>query len=68
MYFYLTFQHCFSGSGKTLSFLLPLVQKILKEKQKGLYEQTLNTPFGIILVPSRELADQIHMVAVDLIR
>ncbi|KAK2150928.1 hypothetical protein LSH36_382g03018 [Paralvinella palmiformis] len=54
-----------TGSGKTLAYLLPILNRI--RKYKALYgETTMNAPYGIVLVPSRELADQIYAVATDL--
>ena len=52
-----------TGSGKTLSFLIPLAQLMLFSARK----RTRATPavFGIILVPTRELARQVHQVACD---
>ena len=51
-----------TGSGKTLAFLLPLLHKILRVKADPYYSGTPpNTPHGLILSPSRELADQIHV-------
>ncbi|PKS11960.1 hypothetical protein jhhlp_001256 [Lomentospora prolificans] len=47
-----------TGSGKTAAYLLPVLQAILKRKQ------TTPTAFtsALILVPTRELADQVHKV------
>ncbi len=42
-----------TGSGKTASFMLPLINNILKEKERFLIR-------GLIIVPTRELAMQIH--------
>ncbi|OAQ73233.1 DEAD/DEAH box helicase (Sbp4) [Pochonia chlamydosporia 170] len=52
-----------TGSGKTLSFLIPIVQKILR-----LQEPTKKHHVAAIIVsPTRELAAQIHSVLVSLL-
>lgn len=55
-----------TGSGKTLAFLLPMIDRI--HRYNAIYgtAQAPNRPMGVILCPSRELADQIHKVASDL--
>ena len=52
----------FPGNGKTLAFLLPIMEKILRVK-KNLepVELSLNKPIAVIVVPMRELADQIFV-------
>ncbi|XP_046390061.1 probable ATP-dependent RNA helicase DDX28 [Ischnura elegans] len=54
-----------TGCGKTLAYLLPLVQLIMSWK-KNLSETPFNCPLAIILSPNRELAQQIHEVAKEL--
>jgi superfamily II DNA/RNA helicase len=49
-----------TGCGKTLAYLVPLVQNIMLEK-RGRRRRGVNQPLAIILVPSRELADQIYV-------
>jgi len=49
-----------TGCGKTLAYLLPVVQQIMLKKQDGT-ERGVNQPLAVILVPSRELAEQIHV-------
>ncbi len=44
-----------TGSGKTLAFGLPLLARIGAEPQHG-----RRNPRGLILVPTRELAQQVH--------
>ena len=49
-----------TGSGKTASFVLPILQKMLKQCSSKHRE-----PDTLILVPTRELADQIQQVIRD---
>ena len=51
----------YTGSGKTLSFLVPLAQKLLDD---GITDSSIQT---IIVAPGRELASQIVSVARDLL-
>lgn len=46
-----------TGSGKTLSYLVPVVQQILERKEGRVKKDTtdLNTPIGLVLTPGREL-------------
>lgn len=50
-----------TGSGKTLSYLLPLLQQLLGRPSLG--ASGLPAPRGLVLVPSRELAQQVQVVA-----
>lgn len=51
-----------TGSGKTVAYLVPIIEKIIEAKR--LTEEThFNSPSALILVPGRELADQIGYVA-----
>uniref|UniRef100_UPI00398F3620 probable ATP-dependent RNA helicase DDX28 n=1 Tax=Pristiophorus japonicus TaxID=55135 RepID=UPI00398F3620 len=50
------------GSGKTLSYLLPLLQRLGSEGG----EPGTSGPRSLVLVPSRELADQVEQVALTL--
>ena len=55
----------FTGSGKTLTFVLPIIMRALEwEKRLRLLEG--EGPIGIIVVPSRELARQIYDVAKEM--
>jgi len=51
----------FTGSGKTLVFVLPLIMFCL-EQEKELPFVKSEGPYGLIVCPSRELARQIHQV------
>jgi len=44
-----------TGTGKTAGFVLPILQMLKKEYQEGLHY-----PKALILVPTRELAKQVH--------
>ncbi|KAK6543887.1 ATP-dependent DNA/RNA helicase [Orbilia ellipsospora] len=49
-----------TGSGKTAAYLLPILQHILISKESNAPATAATT--GLILVPTRELADQVHKV------
>ncbi len=53
-----------TGTGKTAAFLIPLIERILKAETQPEHERAFKDwkPFHciLILVPTRELADQIH--------
>jgi len=49
----------FIGSGKSLVFILPVILLCLAEEKK-MHLEPNEGPFAIIIVPSRELAVQIH--------
>ncbi|XP_003799418.1 probable ATP-dependent RNA helicase DDX28 [Otolemur garnettii] len=50
-----------TGSGKTLSYLLPLLQRLVGRPRLG--SSQISAPRGLVLVPSRELAEQVWAVA-----
>ncbi|KAM3877300.1 putative ATP-dependent RNA helicase DDX28 [Diretmus argenteus] len=52
-----------TGSGKTLSYLLPIVNRLQAEKTSELYTETTPKVRSVVLVPSRELADQVVAVS-----
>ncbi|CEP64209.1 ATP-dependent DNA/RNA helicase LALA0_S10e04962g [Lachancea lanzarotensis] len=57
-----------TGSGKTLAYLIPVVQTILQYKQTTPADQTGSPKtLGIILVPTRELAQQVQAVLAKLV-
>ena len=51
-----------TGSGKTLSFLLPAMNHIINQKGRSKVKEG---PIVLIIAPTRELAVQIHTVAND---
>jgi ATP-dependent RNA helicase DDX54/DBP10 len=46
-----------TGSGKTASFLIPMLQK-LQERENNVKESTFKGPKALIMSPTRELAIQ----------
>ncbi|KAL1806806.1 hypothetical protein ACET3Z_029874 [Daucus carota] len=48
-----------SGSGKTLAYLLPVIQRIRQEELEGLGKSLPQNPRVVILVPTAELASQV---------
>lgn len=55
-----------TGSGKTLTYLLPIVQSLLPLCQESLIDRSVGT-LAIILAPTRELARQIYEVLEKLV-
>ena len=49
-----------TGSGKTLAFLLPLIELLKRDEVDG-SRALPKRPKALILVPTRELADQVRM-------
>lgn len=49
-----------TGSGKTLAYLLPVLQMLKNEELFGNVERRSRRPRAVILVPTRELADQVR--------
>uniref|UniRef100_A0A1L8DRL1 Putative atp-dependent rna helicase fal1 n=1 Tax=Nyssomyia neivai TaxID=330878 RepID=A0A1L8DRL1_9DIPT len=52
-----------TGCGKTMAYLLPIIEQILRRNQNPPKARSFNTPLVLILSPSRELACQIAEVA-----
>lgn len=50
-----------TGSGKTLAFVIPMIQALLLQEQQGFVRRS-NRPRALVLVPTRELAEQILSV------
>ena len=49
-----------TGNGKTLAFIGPMLQQI-KERNAVFSELPMNSPLGLVIVPGKELATQIHV-------
>ncbi|KAL4266373.1 ATP-dependent RNA helicase [Pleurotus pulmonarius] len=56
-----------TGSGKTLSFLLPILQDLLPLSLNSYIDRSIGT-LAIIIAPTRELAKQIHDVLEALLK
>ncbi len=62
-----------TGTGKTFAFLVPIIDRILKSKQKAetlsedqqkrMYPDWRTSHFALVLAPTRELVEQISQVA-----
>uniref|UniRef100_A0A7N0T1Z2 Uncharacterized protein n=2 Tax=Kalanchoe fedtschenkoi TaxID=63787 RepID=A0A7N0T1Z2_KALFE len=48
-----------SGSGKTLAYLVPVIQRIREEELQGLSKSSSQSPRVLILAPTAELASQV---------
>ncbi|CAN8260201.1 unnamed protein product [Cochlearia groenlandica] len=48
-----------SGSGKTLAYLVPVIQRLREEELQGKSESSPGCPRVIVLVPTAELASQV---------
>lgn len=48
-----------SGSGKTLAYLAPLIQRLRQEELQGLQKSSPQSPQIVIIVPTAELASQV---------
>ncbi|KAL6294065.1 hypothetical protein ACE6H2_002207 [Prunus campanulata] len=48
-----------SGSGKTLAYLAPVIQRLREEELQGLSKPLSQSPRVVILVPTAELASQV---------
>jgi len=51
----------FLGSGKTLAFLLPIIEQVHGYNSVYGRSRAPNRPLGVVVTPSRELADQIYV-------
>jgi superfamily II DNA/RNA helicase len=52
-----------TGSGKTIAYLAPIIQLIREFKEQKLEQTSGHLPKGLVVVPSRELAEQVGRVA-----
>lgn len=50
-----------TGGGKTLAYLVPLIESLLRWKSSNRLTKIDNAPFAIILAPTRELVVQIEV-------
>jgi len=48
-----------TGCGKTLAYLTPIIQQILAYKEEVKLNDQFNSPLAVVIVPGRELANQI---------
>lgn len=55
-----------TGSGKTLSYLAPLLHQIINDRDRLSHQLPPNTPLGLVLVPGRELGNQIADFALNI--
>ncbi|XP_017881727.1 probable ATP-dependent RNA helicase DDX28 [Ceratina calcarata] len=53
-----------TGCGKTLAYLLPMIEKLLEWKQR--VDRDINCPLALIVTPSRELTVQIALELIKL--
>ncbi len=51
-----------TGSGKTLSYVLPIMSMIKAREGQGRVNQSKGAPYALVVAPTRELAAQIHAV------
>jgi superfamily II DNA/RNA helicase len=51
-----------TGSGKTLSYALPIATKLKEKEDKGIKNTMRGAPYALIVAPTRELASQIYGV------
>ncbi len=51
-----------TGSGKTLSYALPIASKLKQKEDQGIKNSMNGAPYALIVAPTRELATQIHKV------
>lgn len=49
-----------SGSGKTLAYLAPIIQKLRQEELEGISSSSSQAPRVVILAPTAELASQVY--------
>lgn len=48
-----------SGSGKTLAYLVPVIQRLREEELQGVSKSSSQSPRLVVLVPTAELASQV---------
>lgn len=52
-----------TGSGKTIAYLAPVIQLIAEQKKLSASLKRRKQPLGLVLLPSRELTEQVGNVA-----
>jgi ATP-dependent RNA helicase MSS116, mitochondrial len=57
-----------TGTGKTLAFLMPIVQRMLKDTTLNLRSPSISDTRAVIISPTRELAEQIGEEARKIVR
>ncbi|XP_014677109.1 PREDICTED: ribosome biogenesis protein BMS1 homolog [Priapulus caudatus] len=57
-----------AGSGKTVAYLAPVVQQIFDANSASTTRPPTNSPQALVLVPGRELAEQVYTVIKSLCR
>lgn len=55
-----------SGSGKTLAYLVPVIQRLRQEELQGLSKSLSTSPRVVIMVPTAELASQVSFYYVEM--
>ncbi|MFN7835235.1 MAG: DEAD/DEAH box helicase [Burkholderiaceae bacterium] len=55
-----------TGSGKTVAYLIPVLQRILQSIDSP--EKAITGPVGLVLCPTRELAQQVAQDAINLVK
>jgi len=48
-----------SGSGKTLAYLAPIIQRVRQEELEGRSQSSSQAPRVLVLAPTAELASQV---------
>lgn len=56
-----------SGSGKTLAYLAPIIQRLREEELQELSKSSSQNPRVVIMVPTAELASQVSCSCAQLI-
>lgn len=51
-----------SGSGKTLAYLVPVIQRLREEELQGQSKSSPGCPRVVVLVPTAELASQVDFL------
>lgn len=57
-----------TGSGKTVAYVLPIIQKLLMDPKELVKDKNHSEPQVVIIAPTRELAVQIKLVILKLTR